>query len=395
MSQSKTCPLSTRGDAMLARWADPVVTRPSRYAQSMTLPELDASQHFLLEETYRVFKKTCDWPSHQYLDIELDAQLGVAIESVLQSLPPNLLLPDPGTGNWYFQEHEKVQLTAAALALIPEAENGRQLLLETVKLLTQLRKTLRPESPNESKNVELTTAELISALEQRGLGPIAKSELALLFEMLRIEPFLPNWAGVPEDVLQRKVPLSRELRRFNAVETYDDYLELRAPAPPQQPLRATLPLPFAAAPTFAVGGVETLDLHARLVPEVAHRIRNGDWSAAAFYALREVEVYVRELGGFSANDLGVSLMRSAFNPTTGPLTDPALEAAEGQAMSALFWGALGLYKNTESHRKVELPPDEARRVVVLADLLLRLVERVAAARGIVCTSDTAVLEQHA
>lgn len=356
----------------------------------MELPQLDAPQLFLLEETYRVFKQTCDWPSHQYLDIELDDGLGVPIESVLQSLPGNLLLPDPATGNWYFQEHEKVQLTAAGLALVGEAERDRLLLLGTVKLLARLRRALRPESPNESKNVELTTAELIAALEERGLGPLAKNELALLFELLRIEPFLPNWGGQPDDILERKVPLTRELRRFNDVETYADYLELRAPAPAQHVLPLSLPL--LTQPMFAVDGVETLELHPRLVPEVADRIRNGDWNAAAFYALREVEVCVRELSGFSASELGVSLMREAFNPTMGPLADPALAAAERQAMSALFWGAIGLYKNSESHRKAELPPDEARRVVVLADLLVRLVVRVAAARGVVAESETAILE---
>jgi Protein of unknown function (Hypoth_ymh) len=48
---------------------------------------------------------------------------------------------------------------------------------------------------------------------------------------------------------------------------------------------------------------------------------------------------------------------------------------------ALFWGALGVFKNPSSHREVEFDnPTEASEVVLLADLLLRILDRVATRR---------------
>ena len=53
-------------------------------------------------------------------------------------------------------------------------------------------------------------------------------------------------------------------------------------------------------------------------------------------------------------------MRKAFDINNGPLTDGAAEAGERQALSDLFAGAIGTYKNAQSHRKVGLDdPDEA------------------------------------
>jgi hypothetical protein len=43
---------------------------------------------------------------------------------------------------------------------------------------------------------------------------------------------------------------------------------------------------------------------------------------------------------------------------------------------ALFWGALGVFKNPPSHRQVEFDdPTLASEVIFLADLLLRLLDR--------------------
>jgi uncharacterized protein (TIGR02391 family) len=101
----------------------------------------------------------------------------------------------------------------------------------------------------------------------------------------------------------------------------------------------------------------------------------GEFDVAAFQAMKAVEVWVREASGFSASLLGVPLIRKAFDPAVGPLTDLAAEMGEREARSALFAGAIGCYKNPHSHRDVDLSdPREAVEIIMLANHLLRIVD---------------------
>ncbi|WP_456738299.1 MULTISPECIES: TIGR02391 family protein [unclassified Bradyrhizobium] len=76
----------------------------------------------------------------------------------------------------------------------------------------------------------------------------------------------------------------------------------------------------------------------------------SEFDVAAFVAMKVVEVYVRDAGGFQNSDIGQDLMRRAFHEDKGPLTDPAAERSERQARSALFAGAIGCCENPHSHR---------------------------------------------
>jgi uncharacterized protein (TIGR02391 family) len=68
-------------------------------------------------------------------------------------------------------------------------------------------------------------------------------------------------------------------------------------------------------------------------------------------------------------------MKSAFGEG-GPLSDPQLERGEQQAKMALYWGAIGMFKNPSSHGQVDFDdPTLASEVILLADLLLRLLDR--------------------
>jgi uncharacterized protein (TIGR02391 family) len=80
----------------------------------------------------------------------------------------------------------------------------------------------------------------------------------------------------------------------------------------------------------------------------------NDLDEAVFAAFKAVEEAVRRAGGFAASDIGVSLMRKAFDKNTGPLADMSHPAAERDALAHLFAGAIGLYKNPHSHRTVAL-----------------------------------------
>ncbi len=119
----------------------------------------------------------------------------------------------------------------------------------------------------------------------------------------------------------------------------------------------------------------TLDLHPILEQEVRPVFLLGDYETAAFKAMKEVEVRVRELAKLPKDLIGVPLMRKAFSPDDGPLADPDLEGGEKQARSDLFAGALGSVKNPTSHRTVMYQdPTEASEVLLLADLLMRILD---------------------
>lgn len=116
-------------------------------------------------------------------------------------------------------------------------------------------------------------------------------------------------------------------------------------------------------------------LHPRIESRVYPSFLRGAYDTAVFEALREVEVAVREAAGFGPDKIGTGLMRDAFKPTEGPLADTTALKAEQEAMSNLFAGAIGLYKNASSHRTGTVQdPAIAVEVIVLANHLLRLVE---------------------
>jgi uncharacterized protein (TIGR02391 family) len=126
--------------------------------------------------------------------------------------------------------------------------------------------------------------------------------------------------------------------------------------------------------------VERLDVD--LVPTLERTARpqflRGDFETAAFAAMKEVEVQVRTKArlGFGPDEVGAKLMVKTFKPG-GPLFRAELEGGESTAQMNLFAGAIGLFKNPSSHRRVDFKdPTEAAEIVLLADLLLRLLDKI-------------------
>lgn len=114
-------------------------------------------------------------------------------------------------------------------------------------------------------------------------------------------------------------------------------------------------------------------LHPRIAEKVWMAFMRGEYDVAVFQAMKAVEVAVRAASGLSG--LGVPLMRAAFKPETGPLTDKTVEPGEQEARMHLFGGAIGSFKNPHSHRDVSLDnAAEATEVILLANHLLRIVE---------------------
>ena len=121
-------------------------------------------------------------------------------------------------------------------------------------------------------------------------------------------------------------------------------------------------------------------LQPTLAEKVWPQFLRGDHDVGVFQAFKEVEVAVRKAAngkgaGYPDDLVGISLMRKAFHPETGPLTAMSLVIAEREAEMHLFSGAIGHAKNPTSHRDVILAPQEAARLVVFASHLLGIIEQ--------------------
>lgn len=162
-----------------------------------------------------------------------------------------------------------------------------------------------------------------------------------------IVPTLENHSGGGDDFHPRNRRVSRKGRKLAA--------------DPKPALSARL-LPKAT-------------LHPLVREDVWGLFHRGKYDGAVFEAMKAVEVRVREVSRLQAKDIGTNLMRKAFDPAAGPLTDQTAELSEREARSALFAGTIGSYKNPQSHRKVALDdPDEATEIIMLANHLLRIVD---------------------
>jgi uncharacterized protein (TIGR02391 family) len=123
-------------------------------------------------------------------------------------------------------------------------------------------------------------------------------------------------------------------------------------------------------------------LHPKIADVVWGAFMRGEFDGAAFHAMKAVEVSVRSVAGLGDELVGVKLMRKAFAPENGPLTDMAAEGGERQGRVEFFAGAIGCYKNPHSHRDVNLDdPLEALEIIYLANHLLRIVDARAKSRN--------------
>jgi uncharacterized protein (TIGR02391 family) len=108
----------------------------------------------------------------------------------------------------------------------------------------------------------------------------------------------------------------------------------------------------------------------------------GDYDDAVFKAFKTVEMAVRAAASLPDGMVGIEVMRTAFNPTTGVLADTNVVPAEREALSHIFAGVIGHAKNPGSHRTVNHSVVEAAHLIGFASYLLGIVEaRSASARS--------------
>jgi hypothetical protein len=117
------------------------------------------------------------------------------------------------------------------------------------------------------------------------------------------------------------------------------------------------------------------------LPDAAwNAFRVGDYDTAVFEAFKAVESAVLKEGlgknGIVEGDHGVALMKKAFNPDAGPLTDMAAKPQSRKARRCeLFTGAMGEIRNPKAHGDPTITdPLVAVDEVMTAGVLWRIVE---------------------
>jgi uncharacterized protein (TIGR02391 family) len=116
------------------------------------------------------------------------------------------------------------------------------------------------------------------------------------------------------------------------------------------------------------------------LPDAAwNSFRSGDYDTAVFEAFKAVEVAVRKKGfgknGIVQDDCGVALMKNAFDPKLGPLTDMSAKQSRRERRCELFTGAMGELRNPKAHGDPTITdPLVAVEEMMIAGTLLRIVD---------------------
>ena len=111
-------------------------------------------------------------------------------------------------------------------------------------------------------------------------------------------------------------------------------------------------------------------IHRKIIAKSFGLLESGEYESAVLQAFKCIETSIREIIGADPEDVGVRLIRRAFNPENGKLTNYDLPIAEREGFVNYIAGAYAYYKNPCSHRDVELDfISTFDRIAVASDLL--------------------------
>ncbi len=122
-------------------------------------------------------------------------------------------------------------------------------------------------------------------------------------------------------------------------------------------------------------------VHPLIVRKSFQLLSAGQFESAVLQAFKTLETNIREKTNADAEHVGVKLIRKAFHPDNGPLTDLSLPRSEREALCNYVAGAVGYYKNPCSHRDVDMDFQTAFDRIVVASDLLKIIERSGSGTG--------------
>lgn len=97
------------------------------------------------------------------------------------------------------------------------------------------------------------------------------------------------------------------------------------------------------------------------------------YSEAVYETFKHIETIVRTKSELDDIFFGTKLMRTAFEPEKGVLSNKSLTNEEQQAQSDLFTGSIGFIKKPDEINIIE--KEKAEELLYFANYLLRLIER--------------------
>ena len=115
-------------------------------------------------------------------------------------------------------------------------------------------------------------------------------------------------------------------------------------------------------------------VHPMIVKKCFSLLSSSEYDSAVLQAFKAIETSIREKINAPSDQVGTRLIRKAFNPENGPLTDQKLPMAERESFCNYIAGAFGFYRNPCSHRDVDLDYISAFDKIVVASDLLKAIE---------------------
>jgi len=115
-------------------------------------------------------------------------------------------------------------------------------------------------------------------------------------------------------------------------------------------------------------------VHPTIVKKSFALLESLKYESAVLQAFISIETEIREKISAQPEDVGIKLIRQAFHPDNGKLTDYYLPKAEREAFSNYIAGAFGFYKNPCSHSDSELNSTSVFDKIVVASDLLKIID---------------------